>query len=618
MSLRDGTVLQDVKDPSERPRKANGMPIGQVMKTQPLAYSSQWKVLCFSGILLICILFVYGAKKKTKAKTKTHSPKATLVLFNGKFTTMDPKRPKAQAIAIRKHLILAVGSDQSMQKWIGPKTKKLNLHGKRVTPGLIDAHVHLLSLGLTRMRLNLAGTKSAKAIIKKVQERIAKSKPGEWIIGRGWDQNHWKKKRFPHHKSLSKISPKNPVILVRIDGHAVWVNALALRLASISDQTENPKGGQIIRSKDGKATGILIDTAIGLVQRKIPKGNRAKYKLALQMAIQESISYGLTSVHDAGVNASTVGLFKDLLKEGRLPLRVYLMLSGGDKTLLKRYLAKGPDLHLGKGHLTIRSIKMMVDGALGSRGAALLKPYHDSPKKTGLVITSEKKLLQMSKRALKSGFQVCTHAIGDKGNRITLNAYEKAFKALPQKQNPRFRIEHAQIIHPTDIPRFFKLGVIPSMQATHCTSDMNWVHIRIGKKRAQAGAYVWQSLLRSGARIANGSDAPVESINPLLGFYAAITRQDHKGQPKGGWYPGQRMTRLQALRSFTLDAAYAAFEEKYKGSLTPGKWADLTVFTKDIMQIPAKDILTTKIQHTMIGGKFVYSLKNTSSKPAVK
>lgn len=532
--------------------------------------------------------------------------RADLVLRGGKIVTMNPKQPQAEAIAIVGRRIARVGSDREIEEMIGPHTRVIELRGRLVVPGFIESHGHLLGLGQSRLILDLRGTRSAEEVAERVARKAREAKPGEWILGRGWDQNEWPRKDFPTHEVLDRVAPQHPVYLTRVDGHAAWVNRRALELAGITRETADPPGGRLIRDAEGRPTGVLIDRAMNLVARLIPPRSREENKRALLLAIEECLRSGITSFHDAGASREAIELYKELLREGALRLRLYVMISGRDEALLREYLERGPEIGLGEHHLTIRAIKLVADGALGSRGAALLEPYADEPTQSGLLILSEEEIYQIARRALAAGFQVNTHAIGDRANRIVLNAYERAFREFPNVRDPRFRIEHAQILDEADIPRFARLGVIASMQAIHATSDMPWVPARLGEARAREGAYVWRKLLQSGARIANGSDAPVEPLNPLLGFYAAITRQDERGNPPGGWFPDQRMTREEALRSFTLDAAYAAFEEHLKGSLEPGKLADLVVLSKDIMTIPPAEILRTEVDLTLVDGRIVY------------
>ena len=553
------------------------------------------------GWVVLLVLALMSAWTSPRAQER-----ADLVLRGGKIVTMNPKQPQAEAIAIVGRRIARVGSDREIEEMIGPHTRVIELRGRLVVPGFIESHGHLLGLGQSRLILDLRGTRSAEEVAERVARKVREAKPGEWILGRGWDQNEWPRKDFPTHEVLDRVAPQHPVYLTRVDGHAAWVNRRALELAGITQEPADPPGGRLIRDAEGRPTGVLIDRAMNLVARLIPPRNREENKRALLLAIEECLRSGITSFHDAGASREAIELYKELLREGALRLRLYVMISGRDEALLREYLERGPEIGLGEHHLTIRAIKLVADGALGSRGAALLEPYADEPTQSGLLILSEEEIYQIARRALAAGFQVNTHAIGDRANRIVLNAYERAFREFPNVRDPRFRIEHAQILDEADIPRFARLGVIASMQAIHATSDMPWVPARLGEARTREGAYVWRKLLQSGARIANGSDAPVEPLNPLLGFYAAITRQDERGNPPGGWFPDQRMTREEALRSFTLDAAYAAFEEHLRGSLEPGKLADLVVLSKDIMTIPPAEILRTEVDLTLVDGRIVY------------
>lgn len=567
----------------------------------------------FILLFLVGLSFFAASPSPT---TQRAQAKATLVLLNANVITVDPSYPKAQAVAVKGSRILAIGTTRSIQATIGKQTQVLDLKGATVVPGLIEGHGHLMGLGLSRMRLDLSEAKSAADVIQMVQQRVKQLPPGTWIVGRGWDQNKWPSKQFPTHAKLSAISKKHPVFLIRVDGHAAWVNQEAMKLAGIQANSKAPKGGAILKDSKGQPTGILVDAAMHPVSRIVPSPSRAYRKKAMELAIKESHAAGVTSFHDAGVGASTIALYKELLREGKLTLRMYVMVSASDKGLVRKTLAKGPEIDLGDGHLTLRSFKLMADGALGSRGAALLEPYSDKPKQRGLLRMTENQIYNLSVRAIQRGFQFNTHAIGDRTNRAVLNAYERAIQRTQPDSSPRFRVEHAQILDAKDIPRFGRLGIIASMQPTHCTSDMPWVPRRIGAARTKEGAYVWQSLLRSGARIVSGSDAPVESVRPLWGYYAAVTRQNHKGFPAKGWNPSERMTRLQALRSYTIDAAYGAFEERQKGSITVGKLADFTVLSRDITQIAAKQILTTAVVATIVHGKIRYQRPHNA--PPVK
>ncbi len=529
------------------------------------------------------------------------------ILVNANIYTVDARQPRAQALAVRGERLAAVGSNEKVRALVPPggTTRVVDAGGLTVVPGLIDAHGHMLGLGQSLERLDLREAASPDEVARLVRKQAARRRPGEWIQGRGWDQNKWPGKEFPTHDPISAAAPENPVYLTRVDGHAGWVNRKALELAGVSAATADPPGGRLIRGPDGVPTGVLVDRAQGLVTSKIPTSGPRQIQDALARAAQECVRLGLTGVHDAGVSMEIITAYKELIAENKMPLRVYAMIRGPSATL-DEYFQRGPEVNYGGGRLTVRSIKLGVDGALGSRGAALLEPYTDEPGNRGLITLAPSQMIQVCEHALERGFQVNTHAIGDRGNRIALDDYEAAF--LGRKEYPRdhrFRIEHAQVLAPDDIPRLGRLGVIASMQGTHATSDMPWAEARLGRERAR-GAYAWQALLKSGARLANGSDFPVEAVNPLWGFYASITRQDHAGQPAGGWFADQRLSREEALRSFTLDAAYAAFEERDKGSLEPGKLADFIVLSRDIMTIPPADVLKTEVVRTVVGGQTVW------------
>lgn len=524
-----------------------------------------------------------------------------LLLRNGVIYTMDEARPNAEALAVRGGRILAVGTEAEVRRASGEPARTIDLAGKTVVPGLIDAHGHMENLGLSLETLNLTQARSADDVAAMVRAEAARRKPGEWIRGRGWDQNKWPGKEFPTHQPLTAAAPANPVYLIRVDGHAGWANAAAMEIAGVKRDSPDPSGGRIMRAANGDPTGVFIDRAQGLVGSRIPPPSRDQLKNLLAHAAAECARVGLTGVHDAGVAPAGIEAYKELIAEGRLPIRVYVMLAGLTPSL-DDYLKRGPEL--GE-RLTVRTIKLTIDGALGSRGAALLEPYSDEPGNRGLVLIPSAQYASVLERALDRGFQMNTHAIGDRGNRIVLDSYEAAFLARKEwPRDHRWRIEHAQVLAREDFPRLARLGLIASMQGTHATSDMPWAEARLGPERVR-GAYAWQTVLKLGVKIANGSDFPVESPNPLWGLYASITRQDHQGLPAAGWFPDQRMSRQETLRSFTLDAAYAAFEEKDKGSLAAGKLADLTVLSRDIMQVPAAEILKTEAVLTIVGGKVV-------------
>jgi predicted amidohydrolase YtcJ len=538
--------------------------------------------------------------------------KADLVLVNGKIYTVDNARPIASALAVRGGRVLFVGSNAEARVLANASTQVIDLNGKTVIPGIVDAHAHLLGLGNTLSRVNLAGSTSYDEVIDRVKRFSKDVKPGEWILGRGWDQNRWTSKEFPTHDALSRAFPDNPVVLTRIDGHALLANAKAMELARVSAATTDPEGGRIMRLASGAPSGVFVDKAQSLIGRAVPEPTRADTRKAILAAIAESNRWGLTGVHDAGESAETIGIYEELAKAGSYNLRNYVMLSdpgepGSPAALRNPYLHRGPQSALYDGHLWVRAIKLYADGALGSRGAALLAPYADEPTNSGLLVSRPEHLRAWAETALRSGFQVNVHAIGDRGNRIVLDAFESALRAVPRADH-RFRVEHAQVLSPEDIPRFAKLGVIPSMQPTHQTSDMRWAEARVGPQRIR-GAYAWRSLLNTGVVIPSGTDFPVEEVNPLLTFHAAVTRQDPTNWPVGGWYPEQKMTREEALQSMTIWPAYAGFQESMLGSLTPGKYADFVVLDRDIMRAPDTEILATRVVSTWIGGKRVYEAK---------
>ena len=537
---------------------------------------------------------------------------ADLVITNGRIYTVDNARPEASALAVRGGRVQFVGSDAEAKVLTGPSTLVIDLHGATVIPGIIDAHAHLLSLGNTLQRVNVAGSKSYAEVINRVQAWAKDVKPGTWIQGRGWDQNLWPTREFPTHEALSRAFPNNPVVLTRIDGHALVANAKAMELAHVTAATVDPSGGRIVRLASGAPSGVFVDNAKDLIERAIPAATRADNRKAILAAVADANRWGLTGIHDAGEDAETIGIYEELAKAGSYKLRNYVMLSdpgepNSPEALRNPYIQRGPQSALYDGHLWIRAIKLYADGALGSRGAALLAPYSDEPSNSGLLRSKPEHIEAWAETALRSGFQVNVHAIGDRGNRIVLDSFDSALKKIP-KADHRFRIEHAQVVSPEDIPRFARLGVIPSMQSTHQTSDMGWAEARVGPQRIR-GAYAWRSLLNTGVVIPNGTDFPVEEVNPLLTFHAAVTRQNPSNLPVGGWYPEQKMTREEALQSITIWPAYAGFQESVLGSLSPGKYADFVVLDRDIMHVPDTEIVGTRVISTWIGGKRVYEAK---------
>jgi len=528
---------------------------------------------------------------------------ADMVVLNARVYTSDVNRPVAEALAVRGGRIAFVGSNRGALALAGPRTERLDLTGKTVITGMVDAHAHLLNLGLALRTVDLVGTRAYEEVVSRVVERAKTARPGEWIRGRGWDQNDWADTRFPTHDALSRAVPNNPVYLTRVDGHAALVNAKALELAQVTAATPDPSGGRFIRDSAGNPTGVLVDNAQGIVGRVIPAASRTELREQTLAAITEANRWGLTGIHDAGVGPEGIAVYEDLAKEGRYNLRNYVMIRASD-SVLDGFLRRGPQKGLYEGRLWIRAIKITADGALGSRGAALLEPYSDDPGNTGLLTTPPERIKSVAVRALRAGFQVNVHAIGDRANRIVLDQFEAALREVPTADH-RFRIEHAQILSYQDIPRFAELDLIPSMQGSHQTSDMYWAPNRLGWARLQ-GAYAWRSLLHTGVVIPNGSDFPVEAVNPLISFHSFVTRQDAENFPAGGWMPEQHTTRQEALFSITLWPAYAAFMENESGSLTAGKYADFVVLDRDIMTSAPEDILRTRVLLTVLGGKPIY------------
>jgi predicted amidohydrolase YtcJ len=552
--------------------------------------------------LSLAIMLAAGMNPPGAVAQSATAP-ADLIVTGARIYTVDPARPVAQALAVREGRLVLVGGAAEAAALRGPNTRLLDLPGRTILPGLVDAHAHLMGLGAALRIVDLTGTRSLDEIIARVAARAREVRPGEWILGRGWNQNEWADTRFPSNTELSRAVPDNPVVLGRVDGHALLANARAIALAHVTAQTPDPDGGRIIRNADRSPSGVFVDAAQGLIRRAVPPGSREEQRAAALAAIAEANRWGLTGLHDAGEDQQTIALYEELARAGQYNLRNYVMVSG-DSADIAAAFARGPQSALDDGRLWIRSIKLYADGALGSRGAALLEDYSDEPGNRGLVQQSEEAIERIAEAALRHGFQVNTHSIGDRGNRNTLDAYEAALRAVPTADH-RFRVEHAQVLHRHDIPRFARLGVIPSMQTSHQTSDAAMAMNRIGFTRVQ-GAYAWRSLLNTGVVIPNGTDAPVEPINPLIGFHAAITRQDASGWPAGGWFPEERMTRDEALKSMTIWPAYAAFMEDVSGSLTPGKYADFTVLDQDIMTAAPERILETHVVLTVLGGRTVY------------
>ena len=545
---------------------------------------------------------------------------ADLVLRNGKLITMESSVPQAQALAARGGKIVAIGNNQQIQAYIGSATNVIDLGGRLAVPGLIEGHGHFTGLGSSKMVLNLRDARNWDEIVAMVAAAAREAKPGTWILGRGWHQAKWNPppspnvQGFPIHDQLSKVSPHNPVWLTHASGHAGFANAEAMRVAGVDKNTPDPPGGQILKDQRGNPIGLMNERAQALISRALdayrshrpPAEADAEAHQQVELAVRECLSKGITTFEDAGSPMSTVDLLKTLASQDKLGLRVWMMLRQPNDVLapnLKKYYMIG----VGNDHLTVRAIKRQIDGALGSRGAWMLAPYADlpadAPNRSGLATEDLNDIRKTAELAINNGYQLCVHAIGDRGNREVLNLYDAVFKEHPDKKDLRWRIEHAQHLDPADIPRFGQLGVIASMQGIHCTSDAPYVFARLGAKRAEAGAYVWQKLMKSGAVVTNGTDTPVEDVDPIACFYASVTRKLKDGSV---FFPDQRMSRMEALKSYTWNNAYAAFEEGVKGSLKVGKLADVTVLSKDILTISDDDIPTAKVDYTIVGGKIMY------------
>lgn len=542
--------------------------------------------------------------------------KADLIFTNGVIYTVNDEQPQVEAVAVKDGIIIAVGTSEEILKRKSTDTEIVDLKGETMTPGLIESHGHLMGVGYNQLELDLMYVQSYEELVEKVAEAVSKAKPGEWITGRGWHQDKWIEKParmvkgFQTNDLLNEVSPDNPVYLRHASGHASFANKKALELAGISNlQGERPgevEGGEIILDELGNPTGVLSERASGLVGRLVPADTPEKDEQALTLALQELNAKGITSFHDAGAGQKTIDLLQKFKDEGRLTVRQYVMLTGTQPSLLEKWYERGPLIDSTDHLLTVRSIKLNCDGALGSRGAWLLEDYSDRPGHRGHETLPMEVVTEVSEKGIQSGFQVCSHAIGDRANQEILDRYEAAFAKFPDAKDLRFRIEHAQHIHPDDIPRFGEMGIIAAMQAIHLSSDRPWAIDRLGQKRIVDGAYVWQKLMKSGAVVTNGTDAPVEPVDPLPSFYASVTRKTLAGTPEEGYEADQKMSRAEALKSYTLSGAYAEFEEDFKGSIEVGKVADFAVFDKNIMEIPEEEILTTKVKMTVVNGKIVY------------
>jgi hypothetical protein len=567
-------------------------------------------------VLFVGLAGVLGAASWPSAQAPARVEPATLVVQNGRIVTVDETRPEARAMAIRGETVAALGTEADIKPYIGPSTRVVDLNGALAIPGIIESHGHFQGIGQAKLGLELMATTSWDEIVAMVAEAVKKAKPGEWIVGRGWHQEKWTKRPepnvegFPTHASLDRVSPDNPVILTHASGHATFANAKAMALAGVTTATANPPGGEILKDASGDPTGLFRETASGLLgraeraarQKMTPAELEAEARTIIQLAVDECLKKGVTSFHDAGVSFRTVDLYKQVAQEGKLGVRLYVMVREGNPSLAAN-LAKYRTIGFANNHVTLRAIKVSIDGALGPRGAWLLEPYADLPTSTGLNTTPMESARETARLALQHRYQLAIHAIGDRANRELLDLYAEAFKGAPDAKSLRWRDEHAQHLSPGDIPRFAALGVIPAMQGVHCTSDAPYVLARLGPRRAEEGAYVWQKLMKTGAIISNGTDAPVEDVNPVESYYSTVTRRLKDGSV---FFGDQKMSRMEALKSYTINGAYAAFEEGIKGSLTPGKLADVTVLSKDILTVPDEEIRSARVLYTIVGGQVRY------------
>jgi len=565
-----------------------------------------WKTL-LNAIVMISLLS--ACNKKQPAST---------IIYGGTIYTVDSAQATVEAVALQNNKIVFAGTLAEANKLKGEATEMIDLAGKTMTPGLIEGHGHFMGLGYNELNIDLLNTTSYQQMIDAVQEAVAQAEPGEWILGRGWHQSKWDEmpedtvNGFQTHDLLSAVSPDNPVYLRHASGHASFANAKAMEIAGVLPLSKEQlgdievEGGEIMRDENGNPTGIFNERAMTLITKHIPQTTAEKNAKAFELAVAACYRNGITSFHDAGIGRDNINFFTEKKKAGEMGIRIYAMLTGWDKELLNEWYEKG--IMVDSSHLfTIRSVKLNCDGALGSRGAWLLKEYTDRPGHFGHETLPMSFVKETALNGLENGFQVCSHAIGDRANREILDRYEAAFNEMPNATDDhRFRIEHAQHLHPEDIPRFAELNVIPAMQAIHLSSDRQWAIDRLGEKRIVEGAYMWQDLLKSGVPIVNGTHVPVEPVDPIASFYASVSRKTLKGMPEGGYEPTQKMTREQALRSYTLDAAYGAFEEDIKGSISVGKLADFTVYDQDIMTVAEDKLLDTKIAMTIFDGKVVY------------
>ncbi len=552
----------------------------------------------FHSILihLIFLSFLAAACSQNEQETTVYENVKGYTFADGELTNFS-------SIAFSEGKVLETVTEGTLaEKYTGAQV--LNGDGKVMLPGLIDAHGHVMGLGFQELDVDVAGAGSLDSTLQMVSSYANEYADREWILGRGWNHTRWDINRFPTAEELDRAVEDRPVWLSRVDGHAGWANTKAMEAAGITAETEDPQGGKIIRDENGNPTGVFIDAAMSLVESEVPARTNQEREMALEKALQQMSAHGITSVHDAGVGVDDWNLYTDFADNGKMNTRIYGMISGAGDTF-DRLSEDGPIASYANDRLALRSVKLYSDGALGSRGAAMIEPYSDDPDNRGLLFASEEEMTDMIMKTASEGYQTNVHAIGDRANRVVLDAFANVKDSLGE-QGLRHRIEHAQIVSLKDIPRFEELNIIASMQPTHATSDMNMAEDRVGPDRIEGG-YAWKTFLEQGTVVASGSDFPVENVNPFYGLYSAITRQDHQGNPEGGWYPDEALSRENALRSFTVDAAYAGHQEEILGSLEPGKWADFILIDRDIMEVPRAEIWRTKVLETWVAGEKVYT-----------
>ncbi|MDX1494354.1 MAG: amidohydrolase [Longimicrobiales bacterium] len=536
------------------------------------------------------------------------SEAADLVLLNGNLVTVDETLPRAQALAARGGRIVALGADADMDAFIGDDTRVIDLEGRTAIPGFVEGHAHYMGVGLSTLQLDLMDVANWDEVVDMVAAAVAEAEPGELITGRGWHQEKWDRRPepnvdgLPYHQSLSEVSPENPVILTHASGHATYANAYAMELAGITSATADPDGGEIVRDPQGNPIGAFRETASGLLGPARAGAPDPDPERVALLAQDEAFSKGITTFHDAGTSFGTAEMYRQMVDDGSLKIRLYVMIRA-DTASLRQNLDAARLVGHGDERLTVRSIKVSIDGALGSHGAWLLEPYNDLPSSAGLNTTPLEVVERTAELAMAHDYQYNVHAIGDRGNRETLDLFQAAYEEAGPGDY-RWRVEHAQHLHPEDIPRFGELGVIASMQGVHATSDGPWVEPKLGEERSREGAYVWQKLLDTGAVIMNGTDAPVEDVDPIASYYATVSRMMATGER---FYPDQALERMEALRTYTINGAYGAFEEDIKGSLSVGKLADVTVLSQDILSVDEAAIPDTEVVYTIVGGEVVYS-----------